>query len=364
MPTPDRLQTGQELRIHDPFGFKWAEYISSPQGSTQSYQLQTDNSQSHFTIDIDGEDFRDTIVDPIGQILGYSFAYTLSFASLIGSDNRYLMSRVPPAPHPLKPWMFAVSAGPVQGLSPTGIVAPYDIPLMGYARYRVPITYSSLNYNVVTDDRMAMFPVYSESNRYVIKTLDTSADSIAIDGTFFRFAEGPYLNPLTQQFTLGQSKILVKVNLTWTWVGVPERYLFDSNGIATNINAALGTVNSAEVWGYPAGTLLMLPAKFTPRMLPVSPYLLGPLNPIMGIQTVPRVWDVQFQFKYWDPPTNPAVGPNRTRGHNTALWVADQLFYLIKSAGYHQLPLLPPNGQPLFASTDFLNVFKGVVVNS
>lgn len=333
---PSNAQKGLELLIQQPFPFAWAEYISQA-GATSQFQFGADSTQASMTIETYWRDFENSALNTsvIPNILGFSRR----------SDVSTQLDRTPPVAHPIFTWLYATGISGVTGIKPLGKVARSDGYYTQYQRARMTINFTTLPYEVY-NNASASFGG-DESKRWVSKVPRTTEEYISIDSGEFQFAEGAANNPNGISFPLGTGRINVKTDLEWTWFDVPNNYIFDANGVSTNINASLGTVNSASIWGYPAGTLLMLSPEITPVMQPVNPLLLG-----LPEGSPPRSWNVKLRFKYW----NPEIGPSATtRGHNTAMYLTDGFFYLIKSKTRDG-----GVGQPLFKSSNFQTIFQGV----
>lgn len=328
MPDPTPYETNQELRQHSPWFFKWAEDLGSGAG-TARYQFSRDSSQASMTIFTEWDPF--SIGDVQAEILGYSYRV----------NN--LLSRRPPTKHPYFPWLYATTLTNIEGVKVTGRDTTTKGVTTRYLRAKMTIGYTTLPYNVLDDLQLLTLFDNKEWERNVIKLRKTNAEYISIDRGIFKFAEGTANNPNGLPFNLGTGRITTKSDIEWTWVDVPERYVFDANGVATNIEACIGKVNGSAIWGYPAGTLLMLPPDYTPVMQPVPPWKLG----INNTYSPPRAWNIKLVFKHWDPP----LGTGATvRGHNTAMYVYDALFYLIETAG----------GTRLFQNADFSTIFNAV----
>ncbi len=279
----------------------------------------------------------------------------VSDGSVTSESSAATLSRVLPWVCPYVPWMYAVSVSNVQGVKFKGRSAAFSTinPFQTFDRVRMIVTFSTLPYDVISDTRLRDEFGGDESYRFVEKPWRATAEYISVNQGFFRFAQGAPGPPggdasLGQRFPLGTAKITVKVDLEWTWHNVPEAFIFNRQGLPTNIVNGFGCVNDSAIWGYPAGTLLCLPAELTPIFQPVNPTLLG-----HRAFAPPRAWNVKFLFKFWDPPRgvqgNGSVPPT-ARGHNLALWPDDAFFYLIKSQ----------RGDLLFKEYDFARFFQAV----
>jgi hypothetical protein len=338
------FEKGLRLQVQAPFSFPWAEYVGRDGNSyTQSYRFSKDQTQASWTIDVYWSDF---IGNGLGgfvvpEILGYS-------KRLVVPPFTPMISRQIPIAHRQFPWLYAVSIDSVQGIK---FIGKSKANMAKYERARLTIGFTTLPFSVLNDGMLALVAAGDESQRYVTKLTKPTVDYISVERGMFRFAEGPANNPAYKQFQLGTGRLTTKVDLEWIWHEVPDDCLFSATGLASNILDCVGTVNQNAIWGYPAGTLLCLPPTFTPVTLPVAPNLMG----YPGF-TPPRAWNVSLMFKYWDPPLGAGA---TTRGHRTAMYVNDMLFYAIKSVLLNQAEGAPL-GNYLFEATDFSNIFKSL----
>jgi hypothetical protein len=335
------LNQALELQVNAPFDFEWAE-VHGP-----GYTLQQDSTTATLVYETYWRDF----VDPtkvVPQILGYPrrFPVLLNFFPWApGQAQTGGISRIPPFKHPYMPWLYATSITNVEGRKGLGWEKPKHAKVAKYERARFTVTFSTLPYNVLTDDEAWTLynPAQAESERYVIKTRKSTPEAIAINPGFYKYVEGnPAPGPLNGKVLLGLSRMMIKSDMEWIWVNVPEQSIFADDGSMPLLDSVIGTVNSDAIWGFPAETLLMLSIELKPRMLPISPSVLGiPANK----PQIPRVWDVHFHFKYWNPPLGAGAV---TKGWNAAIFVNDSLFYRIAS---------DPAGRPLYGVSDFKTAF-------
>lgn len=287
---------------------------------THTWNLQADQSSFGFDIVVYWQDFVENgfgfVTDAIPAMMG---------VSRISDDVTPKLRRKLPWRSAYFPWMWLSSltnARPQgwKGHKPGtwgGQVCEYDRVVMTTA-------FVSRPYNVLTDEQIDVDFSGDESQRFVEKLPKPTAEYISILGNSYKFVEGT--DPLasaTKRFPLATGLITVKVDLEWVWHDVPDQFIMNANGVPTGIIGGLGCVNQNAIWGYPAGTLLALPADITPHEQPVNPLLMG-----LPFYSPPRSWDVRFRFKFWDPPLTPGA---TTRGHNTAIWTRTSRFALIKS---------------------------------
>ncbi len=343
--------------------FRWAEYVGERAPYPMTAQFAEGSSQVSSVIDVPWEDLADSdsITSFLPNILGYSY---------VDTSNR--LRRVLPwqCPYPWY-WLWCVGVNNLHGVklegkSGSGLLTNPPSPTLGVAsgfdRGRMTVTWGTLPYDVISDADIDAKPYLGdESYRFVDKQILTNAEYVSLNAGFFRFKEGPPGPPqgqggLGQRFNLGTTKILVKADLSWTWHNVPTDYIFLSNGIPSSIYKGLGKVNDSLIWGYEAGTLLAMPPVFTPVTQPVAPRLILQ-NANLG--STPRAWNIQFLFKFWDPPlgTDGPIVPT-THGWNTALWTPDMLYYKIKSEG-STVPSVA--GRDLFEDYNFNLFFQKAI---
>jgi hypothetical protein len=140
---------------------------------------------------------------------------------------------------------------------------------------------------------------------------------------------------MTAAITGAQRTIpLAYESIEFTWYSVPNNFLFNRYGRAPHIDAGLSCVNSVDWNGYAAGTLLFEGWRYEPVMAPVTPSLVNdPTIANTEQSTLPRMWNVVFSFKYFDPPRDPLMVSDtvtypptfKNRGHNLAPNVSKNL---------------------------------------
>ena len=113
---------------------------------------------------------------------------------------------------------------------------------------------------------------------------------------------------------------LAKQDIKLVWKRIPLAGLYSQGGIgaATNLDAALQTVNSVSLFGKPPGTLKFEGYKPMPIESPLPPEIQQQgQNVPLGIANL--VFDVLLAWSFFDPPYDlNANGGNPTRGHNLA----------------------------------------------
>lgn len=169
---------------------------------------------------------------------------------------------------------------------------------------------------------------------------------------------GPLLvnpgNGKAEDVPITTGRWLSKPNFMLRWRHVPTIGLFDDNMQPTNIINGVGSMNSTTFLGIPAGLLYLDVPRFIQEERPVDASLVFQSNGFDPLN-IPLDWTVEFPFKYFDPPKNPATLPGPPyHGHSNAPHL-DGFWYKF---GW-KLPN-PNNGQPqlLYEQYDFRNLFK------
>jgi hypothetical protein len=254
--------------------------------------------------------------------------------------------RTNPVPHPLYPTLFCTSAAAV-GLAPDGQGGVQSVKAPGragapqppenrlgggvdgfrakYKRSRLSLRFEPLPYDLQTD----IFTT-SERERNVIWDQEPRTEMLSLSGFTMTYAEGSNLPVLTHSSPSGKAypaevgQVLVKSDCRLTWFGVPERWLmFPGTKKPTRLLARLGTLNSADFFGYARGTLMFSAVKLTryPWTLRVDP-----LVPAADAVESTHHYTVEMIFSWFDPPrgfTNPGTGvatPLATTAPNNAGW--------------------------------------------
>jgi len=143
----------------------------------------------------------------------------------------------------------------------------------------------------------------------------------------------------------GQGVRVPKGPISFKWWWVPFSYVFTESGYPSNIYAGLGCVNNAA-WpdenGFPEGTLLAL----APSFEPINSY-----EPDLSNGGPNRLFNITFNFLYFDPPLNPAdIEAGFTGGHNTIPF----------SDGYYYNAVTQTTNFPLYESYNFNLFWQGI----
>lgn len=295
----------------------------------------------------------------IRGVLGYSYADL--------SGNGYL-HRVLPMQNPEFPWLYAhdISSFKPMGWDKTAggkRQGPYG-PYAPFQYYKVTVTFASLPYDVLPDSKITLgSATKGEQCRFVEFYPTGQAEILQIDmQKFGQFkwddTSAAILRPGNSGKTIPfrPGKRIVKIKERWVWKDVPDNGLFSlggrsRGGIATNLEAAEGTVNSATFMGAPPWVYLLESWSLTPRIMPVPPdYYAGITNNGLSPTQAVRSWDVTLNMIKYDP--NPDYTKNGSdytlHGHNLMPDPDDGLFYVI----YNE-----QTGATLYKPTSFPNIF-------
>jgi hypothetical protein len=174
---------------------------------------------------------------------------------------------------------------------------------------------------------------------------------------------GPSLGPVPTNFAAPFPTYLSKQDLVYIWKRVPLSGLrsLGGRGDATNLDAALQTVNTTTLFNKPPGTLKFEGYDMRPIESPIPPELQQGNNAAVGLANL--VMDVMLSWSFFDPPYDLTSGglvggPNPVRGHNLAPWRGqpegqgswNNLWYEIAGTA---------SGIPLvFPFSDHRNIFK------
>lgn len=207
--------------------------------------------------------------------------------------NGLNLVRVLPQRHPRADWLYATrilekGEGFTQKeIKPQGAIDAYEDCLFT-VNYRVP----RYRMNFQPGDEGL------EYKRFVERKPKPYVDFVQQDGAAWIFdtADGA---PSAK--TLKGSNITLrigKVAKQWIWRDVPEAWIFepDTDLIATNIEASIGTINSATFAGHAAGTLYLDSVDFDDIEFPLKPIDLQIKNALID---PPRMWDVTLNFIYF-----------------------------------------------------------------
>lgn len=290
-------QAGSNLQL------PWREFISRT-GSTERGSWSGAASRVSMTLDLNWSDRGKAIAG----ILGYAFINNTGNSGNIKDINSKL-SRVLPMQHPYWTWLYATEIVDQHGVNwstkgtivtqaqfPNGWQQGLEGSVSTYGLERYTINFNALPYDVVSDSNLgnAGDGTGAEYNRYVVQISKPTTQTFAFPGGSFKFANGPNAGapPFTGPFAIRTMRRTV----SWTWMLVPEYYIFNSAGFASNIEPCVGRINNAAFAGYPIHTLYLDSVDYEPIMFPVPPQVLG-----LPKWHPPRGFNVRFNFVYFNP---------------------------------------------------------------
>lgn len=257
------------------------------------------------------------------------------------------LDRKPPARHPTFDWLYCsrvASCRPVKWLSKENVLGA---PRSRYRYYLLVLLFTQPRYRILSDLELDLaFPPVAgerqEYRRWVTWNVEPASELLSREGGSFHYAEGgagitgtavkaPLINYLSK------NELVVK------WHNLPRQALFGANGEgpATNIEAGLGKVNSAEFLHRPAGTLMLRNVRFVEH----EAFHTGSING--GGSVPPLAYDVEFYMGVWDPPPFDAAH----RGWNLAPRAGSDVWYLVTTDGN-------PASPTLARGYDFTTLFK------
>ncbi len=273
------------------------------------------------------------------------------------------MYRGLPLRHPLLPHLWATDIAKIQGVglwqedeafigigrSARTTYTSAEPPAQKFPRYkmyRFEVVFTSPFYVMAENDAAQTSELY----RFVERWPQLGMENQVREGNSFFWTPGTPVvagNPILSGFV----KRAPKGVMNYVWRHVPSRGLFGVNGDdwPRNIWNGLGKVNDATFDGCRAGTLLLLPPKFTPE---ISAGLFW-----YPLSTRPLTYTVELPLSYFEPPVDPdfvAPGePYPYNGHNlfptpdptTPYW------YLATQTG-------AVNGPRLYQEYDFRKLFR------
>lgn len=272
------------------------QYVG-PDGGGISGRFNTSSSTATLVYDIQGGNpqYQSQLPQLIQDVLGYSYKSGTS------------LKRVLPKPHPELPYLWASGINSIRGVAPAGKMSTNIGGVQGgWRRIRVEVQYETPPYSIKKDG----VPEYT---RFMIPDPTPATEFVEIKAGQFRFVDGA---PSTNKtITGGMAQILTKTRHNFKWIQVPDDGLYSGGGFdagtggrPTNIENALGKVNS-DVWrGYPIGTLLLEGYKPIARSMPI---ILDVARNILM-----RAWDVELHILHFDPGYPDNLGDPNVRGHN------------------------------------------------
>lgn len=259
---------------------------------------------------------------------------TIPFSQRLAFQNRVLgysyvqdtkLKRVLPIAHPFYEYLRCRRITRIQGLAPAGrppqttiasgeqLIRPY---FCEYQRCRMWLNFEPLPFALKTDGQIT-----EEYERWTWVRTEPGYESLHIDGDNFKYDTGFTIDGAdisTQNaFPNGRTIPLNIARVLVTWFDVPLEFIATSAGFYTNIQAGVGTLNNAAIFGFPAYTLLMDTPQIELRPNPL-PQFLTPEPSFLA--------NVNFLFHYFDPRPL-GNGVTTSLGHNMGLNRKDRKWY-------------------------------------
>ena len=275
------------------------------------------------------------------------------------TSGHYWISRITPAPHPEFSRLYCVSIARYEGVAPRGREDIAGEPVAKYARWRCTLEYSTLPYDVLTDNQLANAgaldpygnPDESTGLRYVSRSGEQGGKFVTIARGVMYFQPGGGLPiPLPE----GIPAWISEDTLTLTHYDLPYAAV-----PWTAIERVKGTINEVGFiqpnQTFTPGTLLYLNTRAMPD------------TDVLG----ERIFTLQHQFKYAaniarvQEPLLSGIYP--VRGQNWCLGLSrdtpPQLdYYLVASKFPEILPMTKNVAEPdailLYRQSDFRAIFR------
>lgn len=282
-----------------------------------------------------------------------SYALLLKCIGYHYVDESKRLRRVIPIKHPYYDWMYCTGVSDFRGKAPDfveGIKETYEAPgaLPSLAKYKKVM--ATLEFQTppagVQFKEDTEVAATGEYDRYVSVDIKPKYEILSVDAGQIVFANGPaaILNQPVGSFTFIPE---TKANVVVTWYRVPRSYIFDEFN-PSKILACMGKVNSAEIWGFGAGTLLFLGDGLEFSYKP-APLRIG--GESAGLCYV----DVKLPF-LWFNPTNAIAAPdagNDVRGHN----LKPAPYGSTEVGKYYPIRFNRTGSTEVFTSADFTTMF-------
>jgi hypothetical protein len=290
--------------------FAWTEDIAHPGVQVSSLTASSSAMSAVLAIRIAWNDYTRAL------------PYILGTATVVQDPltGGFLLSRQLPAKHPRFNWLRATRILNMQGRL-GGSAGLRSVPRLTnsgglgitgeWADAVLTIMFEAPPYQMLED-----IDTDIEYQRWTTHNFSPNLETLARKGEEWRFP-----NAVAQaRATSFAGDLLEKVPkgvLTWNWYDVPEDWIMSSRIFPTNLAGLVGKVNSTawpsslllppniftgRVTNFPAGTLLFMPPRLTPKTQMRLERLLNKQqgNPL----DFPRTFDVELQMVYFDPPTD------------------------------------------------------------
>jgi hypothetical protein len=328
----DRMPIQLQSNGFFPSGIPWAQVTPDHSPLADEYALSyVGGNQAVMQIQIYPEDIYQAIEDLLG--------------SNIYNAQTGQLDRAPPMRHPVLEWLYVTRITSIKGWVPDS-KGEWPNSISGYVTtvpqfLTLTVLFQQPKYRILSDSQLDMlFPPMSgyrwEWMRFVegwpkprtrlmnqesgVCTYQETGSGIGADGS--QCGPGP---TLPQKFNSPwMAGALKNQELTLLWKRVPRVGLYSNagSGRPTNLDAAIGTVNSSplffpnannDLFMYPAGTLLFEGYEPRPLESPLPPEL----NPGFQEGDPNLLFDVLLNWGFADPPYDTtANGGAPHRGQN------------------------------------------------
>lgn len=262
--------------------------------------------------------------DALMALVGYSYTDTRTSA---GGSTFYTLARVPPAQHPLYSNFYCTEVADGRGLVFDGTYTPANnqpSPYLfasgpSYQKFLGTATFAPLTQYIAPDGSLdASGTAIPEYYRYISYSCQGRAEYLTRPIGNMVYKEG---TPAGKTFPGQAISVERKADLEVTWHQVPEDWI-SANGVGlvlnpTKIFNGIGCVNSVDIWGFSAGTLLML--KPTINRYPAPLFLANPGS----LQTQTFYCDITFKFVFFDPPLGVNPGYIQKGHNNKPYWAGE-----------------------------------------
>lgn len=295
------------------------------------------------------------------KMLGYAWA---------DPGSPWALHRVNPIPHPDERALRCVSLD-LAGYNPEGVEqpggsfragypAPYLTPappagttllprIATYTRARCTLKFRALPYPHYEDATMVAngWPEVFRNTAF-FDSCDPLLDILVTTGEpFLVWAEGEAGGPEAGQPIPSQTpEYIQRANFVAVWYSVPSEFIIAAGSyLPAKIMAGVGKVNSADWYGFPAGTLRLEAPRFRKATMAVIR-----TRPDLNYSAPPFMYDVMLPFSWVDP--TPALVSPVFRGWNVFPFSTTGKFYSVKRRD--------TSGVPYFAGYNFDNLFRHV----
>lgn len=246
--------------------------------------------------------------------VGYSYSATLSVP-----EGGVTLYRVNPVRHPVWTWMRCTSAtfhrrhplsNPATGVpsNAPNVPNPEGDSLTKTGNYLtayVRLHFAPVPWDVVDDADMGGANE-STRNTVVWDQSEPNLETISANTGTLHFVEGA---PSGKTFPGDVLAYLTKTGLVMRWLNVSEEFTHDG-GYPVKILERVGTTNIDDFFGFPRGTLLMLPPRVKRYQQPV--------RTVDGSALMANDWELVFQ--HFDPEPGVGYGNSIYRGHQLLPW--------------------------------------------